>query len=74
MNNLKGPRWQECPVKPASFSPLMLNSLKLPIFVSPSMFGHSCCCKTVALSLLQVPLGRSQPAPKGSEVLSLTLG
>lgn len=68
MNNLKGPRWQQCPVKPASFPrPLALKSLEAAIFAvfSPfSMFGHFCSFKTVPLSLLQVVAGRSQPAPK----------
>lgn len=46
---------------------LALNSLEVaisPVFSPFSMFGHSCSFKTVPLSLLQVVVGRSQPAPK----------
>lgn len=68
MNNLKGPRWQRCPVKPASFpQPHGLSPLKpQSVVFSPfSMFGHSCSFKTVPLSLLQGVAGTGQPAPKG---------
>lgn len=67
-SHLKGPGWQQCPVKPASLQPPALNSLEAaipPVFSPFSMFGHSCSFKTVPLSLLQVVAGRSQRAPKG---------
>ena len=74
---LKGPFWQQCPVKPASFpQPHALNSLEAvicPVFSPFSMFGHSCFFKTVLLSLLQVVAGRSQPVQKAWQMLSLTL-
>lgn len=65
MDNLKEPRWQECPVKPAFFphSPLKLTC-------PYTMFGHSCCWETVALSLLQMLLGKSQLGPQHPWVLS----
>lgn len=72
MNNLKGPRWQLYPVKPAPFPrPQVLKSLEAQISsVFPSSppspcLGISCSFKTVPLSLLQVVVGRSQPAPTG---------
>lgn len=37
------------------------------------MFGHSCSFKTVLLSLLQVVVGRRQPAPKAWQMLGLAV-
>ena len=66
--HLKGPCWQQHPVKPASCPrPPARSSPEAwipPVFCPVSMFGHSCSFQTVPLSLLQVVAGRSQRAPK----------
>ena len=42
-----------------------LEATICPVFSPFSLFGHSCCFKTVPLSLLQVVAGTGQPALKG---------